>query len=83
MQVYIVSGGCCGYLTSTETLLKDTGTQWQIAADLPSGRHAHIGIGLDNGKFLVAGQDIGNFQFVFSIHHHLQVVRMKMEKWML
>ena len=64
MQVYIVSGGRNGwqtnaqaYLTSTETFVKDTGTQWQIAANLPSGRHAHIGVGLDNGKFLVSGQD--------------------------
>ena len=46
--------------------MKDTGTQWQTAADLPFGRHAHIGIGLGNGKFLVAGQDSEHFLDFFN-----------------
>ena len=46
--------------------MKDTGTQWQTAADLPFGRHAHIGIGLNNGKFLVAGQDSERFLDFFN-----------------
>ena len=57
-QVYIVAGACCrtfAQTTSTEKFLKDTGTEWQIAADLPSSRYNHIGVGLDNGKFLVSG----------------------------
>ena len=73
MQVYIVSGGRNGwqtnaqaYLTSTETFVKDTDTQWQIAANLPSGRHAHIGVGLGNGRFLVAGQDSEHFLDFFN-----------------
>ena len=59
LQVYIVTGGFYGTLrpvsTSTETLLKDGGTSWQSAADLPSARHDVRGLGLDNGHFLVVG----------------------------
>ena len=60
-QVYIVVGGTGGGATSTETLLKDTGTEWQIAADLPGKREAPAGVGLDNGKFLVTGKDLKKF----------------------
>ena len=62
--------------------MKDTGTQWQIAANLPFGRNAHIGVGLDNGKFLVSGQD-SEFSMFFLTHHEFQVVILKMGKRML
>ena len=60
LQVYIVTGGVNlsnTPLTSTETLLKEGGTSWQSAADLPSARHEVRGVGLDNGNFLVVGGD--------------------------
>ena len=55
MQVYIVTGGFRGAST-TETLLKDGGTAWQYAAELPSARHGVRGLGLDNGRFMVVGE---------------------------
>ena len=55
MQVYIVTGGLRGAST-TETLLKDGGTAWQYAAELPSARKGVRGLGLDNGRFMVVGE---------------------------
>ena len=57
MQVYIVTGGRYfnALLASTETLLKEGGTAWQSAADLPSARMSVRGVGLDNGRFMVVG----------------------------
>ena len=55
LQVYIVTGGFRGAST-TETLLKDGGTAWQYAAELPSARHGVRGLGLDNGRFMVVGE---------------------------
>ena len=58
LQVYIVTGGVNlsnTPLASTETLLKEGGTAWQSAADLPSARREMSGVGLDNGRFMVVG----------------------------
>ena len=41
---------------TTETLVKDGGTSWQYAADLPTPRIAMKGLGLDNGQFILTGQ---------------------------
>ena len=43
---------------STETLVKDVSTAWQQVADLPFATYGLRGIGLDNGKFLVTGEDL-------------------------
>ena len=43
---------------STETLIKDVSTAWQQVADLPFATYGLRGIGLDNGKFLVAGENL-------------------------
>ena len=58
MQVYIVSGGYYKgtYLSSTETLEKDGGNAWQLAASLPSRRYGVRGLGLDSGRFMVTGK---------------------------
>ena len=57
LQVYIVSGGLSGnYVASTETLEKDGGSAWQPAASLPSARGGYRGLGLDHGRFIVAGE---------------------------
>ena len=65
MQVYIVAGGRIGgqggqgilkYLDSTETLKKDGGSAWLLVANLPSGRSAPQGLGLDNGRFMITGE---------------------------
>ena len=45
-------------MASTETLIKDVSTAWQQVADLPFATHGLRGIGLDNGKFLVTGEDL-------------------------
>ena len=57
VQVYIVSGGSSGSskLASTETLVKDSGSEWQLVASLPSARYGARGLGLDNGRFMVTG----------------------------
>ena len=60
MQVYIVSGGYgSGNLASTETLVKDGGSAWQLVASLPSARRSVTsirGLGLDNGQFIASGE---------------------------
>ena len=62
MQVYIVSGGrdrssgSTVVISSTETLVKDGGSTWQLVANLPSGRHGVRGVGLDHGRFMVTGE---------------------------
>ena len=62
MQVYIVAGGYVvngrggTNLASTETLEKDGGSAWQLAASLPSARGGYRGLGLDHGRFIVAGE---------------------------
>ena len=43
-------------LASTETLLKDGGSAWQLVADLPSPRDGLRGLGLDQGRFMVTGE---------------------------
>ena len=55
MQVYIVSG-CRNGQCHTETLEKDGGSAWQPAASLPSARGGYRGLGLDHGRFIVAGE---------------------------
>ena len=61
MQVYIVTGGRIHssrgtfYLDSTETLLKDGGSSWQAAANLPSARANLRGVSLNSGHFIVTG----------------------------
>ena len=56
MQVYIVTGGVgSGRLSSTETLLKDGGTAWQTASNLPSPTEELYGVSI-NGKFIVTGE---------------------------
>ena len=55
MQVYIVSG-CRNGQCHTETLEKDGGSAWQLAASLPSARGGYRGLGLDHGRFIVAGE---------------------------
>ena len=57
MQVYIVSGGTDGSnLASTEILEKDSGSEWQYVASLPSARDSIKGVGLDHGRFIVTGE---------------------------
>ena len=58
VQVYIVSGGHSGSsrLSTTETLEKDEGTEWQLVASLPEARWAARGVGLDHGRFMITGQ---------------------------
>ena len=74
VQVYIVSGGYPGYgdslLSSTETLEKDGGSEWQEVASLPSARQGLQGVGLDNGRFIVTG----NYWAVLY-HHNLNSCR--------
>ena len=56
LKVYIVTGGNDNsVIDSTETLLKDGGTRWRYAADLPSARTGIRGLSLQNGRFLVTG----------------------------
>ena len=55
MQVYIVSG-CRNGQCHTETLERDGGSAWQPAASLPSARGGYRGLGLDHGRFIVAGE---------------------------
>ena len=43
-------------LATTETLEKDGGSAWQLAASLPSARGGYRGLGLDHGRFIVAGE---------------------------
>ena len=62
-----MSGGWTGSsaLASTETLVKDEGTEWQSAAELPSPRHQLAGLGLENGHglFIVMGENL--FVYLF------------------
>ena len=62
MQVYIVTGGITNNfersLQETETLLKDVGTAWKKAANLPTGRCCFSGVGFANGNFIVAGKNL-------------------------
>ena len=62
-----MSGGWTGSsaLASTETLVKDGGTEWQSAAELPSSRHQLAGLGLENGHglFIVMGENL--FVYLF------------------
>ena len=57
LQLYIVAGGRSrrSPISATETLVKDGGTAWQSAAQLPSARELIAGVGLDNGRFIVTG----------------------------
>ena len=57
-KAYIVTGG--SQTKTTETLLRDGGTAWKSAAQLPSVVIGIRGIGY-NGQFIVAG-DEGIFQ---------------------
>ena len=56
--MYIVSGGLDSNsrLSSTETLEKDGGTEWQVVASLPKARTAVRGLGLDHGRFMITGE---------------------------
>ena len=59
MQVYIVSGGrdrSGNVWASTETLVKNGGSAWQMVANLPSARQGVRGVGLDHGRFMITGQ---------------------------
>ena len=57
MQVYIVSGGTDGSnLASTDILVKDSGSEWQYVASLPSAMRGVKGLGLDHGRFIVTGE---------------------------
>ena len=51
---------------STETLIKDVSTAWQQVADLPFATHGLRGIGLENGQFIVTGEDLTNFPLLIS-----------------
>ena len=51
---------------STETLIKDVSTAWQQVADLPFATHGLRGTGLDNGQFLVTGEDFTNSPLLIS-----------------
>ena len=53
---------------STETLVKDVSTAWQQVANLPFSAHGLRGIGLDNGQFLVTGEDL-----TFILHSPLLI----------
>ena len=53
-----MAGGGSPNTASTETLIKDVSTAWQQVADLPFATHGLRGIGLDNGQFLVTGEDL-------------------------
>ena len=54
--MYIVSAGQNGGSTA-ETLLKNGGTAWQYAANLPySSSYGNAGISLDNGNFMMTGE---------------------------
>ena len=57
MQVYIVAGGYgSSYLSSTEILEKDGGSEWQLVASLPSELRGPRGLGLDHGQFIITGE---------------------------
>ena len=57
MQVYIVSGWYAdGQVASTETLVKDSGSAWRLAANFPFHRALYKGVALDHGRFIVAGE---------------------------
>ena len=43
-------------IASTEILKKDGGTSWRLAASLPSARHCIRGVSMDDGRFIVAGE---------------------------
>ena len=61
---------------STETLVKDVSTAWQQVANLPFSAHGLRGIGLDNGQFLVTGEDLTfilHSPLLIHIMHALQV----------
>ena len=74
MQVYIVTGGRIHssrgtfYLDSTETLLKDGGSSWQAAANLPSARANLRGVSLNSGHFIVTGWWAFAFISLSTIH---------------
>ena len=57
MQVYIVAGGYgSSYLSSTEILEKDGGSEWQVVASLPSELRGPRGLGLEHGRFIITGK---------------------------
>ena len=67
VQTYIVSGGRNygnQYLSSTEILEKDRGTSWKSAAELPYSAINLRGVSLDNGLFIVTGEDILGMVFL-------------------
>ena len=58
IQSYIVTGGLYDAtidIASTEILKKDGGISWRLAASLPSARHCIRGVSMDDGRFIVAG----------------------------
>ena len=81
-----MSGGWTGSsaLASTETLVKDGGTEWQSAAELPSPRHQLAGLGLENGHglFIVMGKNLRICLYVCFIFSHitLQVEKMVIQR---
>ena len=57
LQVYIVTGGYdTGLVASTETLVKDGGSEWQLVASLPTARDGVRGVALNNGRFIITGE---------------------------
>ena len=82
-----MSGGWTGSsaLASTETLVKDEGTEWQSAAELPSPRHQLAGLGLENGHglFIVMGENLFVHLYMLYIcfsHITLQVEKMLIQR---
>ena len=71
MQVYIVTGGV-PVTSSTETLLKDGGTAWQLASNLPSASEELYGVSL-NGKFIITGEGVNILAHPNLIHNVLKV----------
>ena len=67
LQTYIVTGGRFygnQILSSTEILEKDRGTSWKSAAELPYSANSLRGVSLDNGLFIVTGEDILGMVFL-------------------
>ena len=64
LQTYIVTGGYGGQiLSSTEILVKEGGTSWKSAAELPYTARSLRGVSLDSGHFIVTGEDILGMAF--------------------
>ena len=61
-KAYIVTGGGSHLSFTTETLVRDGGTAWKYAAQLPTKIYGIRGIGF-NGHFIVAGNQGSGYLF--------------------